>query len=380
MTRAHRSVLTGVVKGLTVGLGLIVNNTDPENPIVSFDINQADLEEGNTLVWDEAAEKFIPGEGGGSGSGEPVGRISVLSGLNPDPGCIEIGQGGSFDRASLPDLAVWMDNNGTALGLTVPQIAAGNLPNWQGRVARTTGGLGPAQGALQEDALQGHWHQNRRSVAGDANFLTFEGGTGGNGYASGTANVGSSQARELISDGINGTPRTATETRVKSFGVRWQIRAFGTSVNEGLVDLVAIQQDLQNLRNNAFTRANILGTVSQSSGTPTGAIIERGSNANGEWIKFADGTLICWGNGSVNTTSGPYTAGWNTSVYYGQPTVTFPSAFRDTLYTLTGNATNRGAVSLLGFTRTTSTFQAEIVDRQSTSTVQWSWCAIGRWF
>jgi len=38
---------------------------------------------------------------------------------------------------------------------------------------------------------------------------------------------------------------------------------------------------------------NLLGTVSQSGGTPTGAVIERGSNANGEYVKFADGTLIC---------------------------------------------------------------------------------------
>ncbi|QPI66332.1 hypothetical protein [Vreelandella venusta] len=38
---------------------------------------------------------------------------------------------------------------------------------------------------------------------------------------------------------------------------------------------------------------NILGTVSQSEGIPTGAIIERGSNANGSYVKFADGTLEC---------------------------------------------------------------------------------------
>jgi hypothetical protein len=42
-----------------------------------------------------------------------------------------------------------------------------------------------------------------------------------------------------------------------------------------------------------YSRNNILGTVSQSSGVPTGAIIERGSNANGEFVKYADGTLIC---------------------------------------------------------------------------------------
>jgi hypothetical protein len=44
----------------------------------------------------------------------------------------------------------------------------------------------------------------------------------------------------------------------------------------------------------AFRRGNVLGTVSQSSGVPTGAIIERGSNANGEYVRFADGTQICW--------------------------------------------------------------------------------------
>jgi len=42
-----------------------------------------------------------------------------------------------------------------------------------------------------------------------------------------------------------------------------------------------------------YHTGNILGTVSQSAGVPTGAIIERGSNANGEYVRFADGTQIC---------------------------------------------------------------------------------------
>lgn len=40
--------------------------------------------------------------------------------------------------------------------------------------------------------------------------------------------------------------------------------------------------------------ADILGTASQSSGIPTGSLMERGSNSAGEYAKFADGTLICW--------------------------------------------------------------------------------------
>ncbi|WP_234844803.1 pyocin knob domain-containing protein, partial [Sinorhizobium meliloti] len=44
----------------------------------------------------------------------------------------------------------------------------------------------------------------------------------------------------------------------------------------------------------------VVGLVGQSSGIPTGAIIERGSNANGEYVRFADGTQICWGTGTIN--------------------------------------------------------------------------------
>jgi hypothetical protein len=42
-----------------------------------------------------------------------------------------------------------------------------------------------------------------------------------------------------------------------------------------------------------FHQGNAVGTVSQASGVPTGAIIERGSNANGTFVRFADGTQIC---------------------------------------------------------------------------------------
>ncbi len=39
--------------------------------------------------------------------------------------------------------------------------------------------------------------------------------------------------------------------------------------------------------------ADILGTVSQAGGVPTGAIYEGGSNANGSYVRLADGTQIC---------------------------------------------------------------------------------------
>ncbi|MBW9062366.1 phage tail protein [Rhizobium herbae] len=46
---------------------------------------------------------------------------------------------------------------------------------------------------------------------------------------------------------------------------------------------------------NAWQRIEhpVQGPVSQSGGIATGALIEKGNNGNGEYVKFADGTLIC---------------------------------------------------------------------------------------
>ncbi|WP_305972392.1 MULTISPECIES: DUF2793 domain-containing protein [unclassified Mameliella] len=44
----------------------------------------------------------------------------------------------------------------------------------------------------------------------------------------------------------------------------------------------------------AYGPGNLLGAVAQSGGTPTGAVLESGSNANGHYLRLADGTQICW--------------------------------------------------------------------------------------
>lgn len=53
------------------------------------------------------------------------------------------------------------------------------------------------------------------------------------------------------------------------------------------VDLSAMPADI------AFRRANILGSVAMSGGVPTGAVIESGTTATGEYVKFANGWMIC---------------------------------------------------------------------------------------
>lgn len=73
-----------------------------------------------------------------------------------------------------------------------------------------------------------------------------------------------------------------------------------------------------------YRRNNILGTVSQASGVPTGAVIERGSNANGEYVRYADGTQICWGTAPAITTPTATGSGFQSSAI---ATVTYPSFF-----------------------------------------------------
>jgi hypothetical protein len=72
----------------------------------------------------------------------------------------------------------------------------------------------------------------------------------------------------------------------------------------------------------AAATADIVGTVSQSGGVPTGAIFEKGSNANGRYVKYADGTATA--EMAVTTTSFSPVAGLHVSNDMSAPTpITF---------------------------------------------------------
>ncbi|QPM90955.1 DUF2793 domain-containing protein [Pseudooceanicola algae] len=57
-----------------------------------------------------------------------------------------------------------------------------------------------------------------------------------------------------------------------------------------------------------FTQASIVGTVSQTEGAVTGAVVESGSNGHGEYIRWADGTQFCTnGNAAISTNPASFT-------------------------------------------------------------------------
>lgn len=75
-----------------------------------------------------------------------------------------------------------------------------------------------------------------------------------------------------------------------------------------------------------FHSINILGPVSQSAGVPTGAIIERGGNANGQYIKYADGTQICTMHRQVVVPISLVSNG-NPALHYVDIDFVYPAAF-----------------------------------------------------
>lgn len=59
-----------------------------------------------------------------------------------------------------------------------------------------------------------------------------------------------------------------------------------------------------------------------------GYIVESGSNSNGNYIKFSDGTMICSGNVGITSSQARQTGGltyYSNDIYFD-----FPSIFKDT--------------------------------------------------
>lgn len=125
----------------------------------------------------------------------------------------------------------------------------------------------------------------------------------------------------------------------------------------------------------------IVGNVTQSGGAVTGAIIERGSNGNGEYVRFADGTQICTRNRSYSLVIGDFTAYGNIWYYFGS--WTFPAVFA-VAPAIAGDVRGVGRVnSLSGDPNTTTSacnfFVIDYLTPAGISVVEKVF-AIGRWF
>jgi hypothetical protein len=127
-----------------------------------------------------------------------------------------------------------------------------------------------------------------------------------------------------------------------------------------------------------FTQRSIVGSVSQSGGIPTGSAFERGSNASGEYVKFADGTLICWAEKTVNIAcSTAMVGGFRSS----GTAWTYPAAF-SAAPVLMGAPGDVVSVNVLTGTAglSSTTFAFSTFSTQSAADRVARLFAIGRWF
>lgn len=142
--------------------------------------------------------------------------------------------------------------------------------------------------------------------------------------------------------------------------------------------LLAVGAGAAQLDATLYRKANILGTVSQSAGVPTGAVIERGSNANGSYVRFADGTQICWQTQTITATiATAYFGGFRSST----TTWTFPAEF-SVAPVVNGSFANFTSMpALIGTVSATSAgWAASAVASQASATRDVLLFAIGRWF
>ncbi|MFQ2530709.1 hypothetical protein ACK30J_04845 [Aeromonas caviae] len=129
--------------------------------------------------------------------------------------------------------------------------------------------------------------------------------------------------------------------------------------------------------------SNVVGTVSQSSGVPTGAIIERGTFTGGEYVKYSDGTMMQWGRLSISNKAVTSAAGVLfqsaavDTVTYGPAFVGNPSPSAQFLYS-SGGA--RPWPVLTSSTATYASFVLQCGMSVSAMAGDYVWQVMGRWF
>lgn len=172
----------------------------------------------------------------GNGTTTPPGYLKVIPGL-------EI-------TSAYPELRTWALANGWAVngsGNPVYPSTDDALFKRQWRPGQTLRDVGRVFGTVELDAFQGHWHRLDGINNGQA------GGAAAN--PGGTGNTRDDRVLGPVTDGVNGTPRTATETRPANITVTWFIKAYDAPVDTATLTAAQVLSDLAD----AKARVALLG-------------------------------------------------------------------------------------------------------------------------
>ncbi len=320
----------------------------------------------------ELGDRYILGAGASGEWAGHDGDIAVWSGVNWDfvtPAAGWIADVQPEGRSLRFDGTAWqpLDLRPATLGVSAEADATNRLAV-------------SADATLLNHAGTGHQLKLNKATEGDTASLLYQ--TGWSGRAElGTAGT-DDFALKLSGDGT--TWRTALAFDANTAAVS------GESVQQSATDATPgrlMRADF------GYSRGNILGPVTMSGNTPSGAVIERGSNANGEYVRFADGTQICTHAiplGSIVAAGG---GTWD-NPYRTAPDVnwTFPAAFANTPVVqgrgippsgLGANPERRRNMPSIGRANALTLYQLHLVRLGSApdaDTFEIGLTAIGRWF
>jgi hypothetical protein len=235
------------------------------------------------------------------------------------PAGFVVADGQTLSRATYPDAWAGIEAGNTPLVTEAAWLAdAGyhgayspgdgattfRIPDYNGKAAGSHGAVflrgdglnsNGTDGIIQRDQFQGHGH---------AVFIMATGSGGGAYNFAGNVQTDSEtvQGNTMFrATGpmayTHGAPRFGAETRPVNVTGCWCIKLFGAIINPGAADAAQLATEVANIKstiqNNMWQRNTALAPVSQAAGMPTGGLMYAGNNANGFFIRLADGTQFC---------------------------------------------------------------------------------------
>jgi hypothetical protein len=206
---------------------------------------------------------------------------------------------GHADQVALYDMATWTFQAPVA-GWTARVLSEDTQVRFDGTAWQSGAGVLEAQTLGINGAADA---TNRLCNVAAATLLTHEGA----GHQLKINKAGPTDTASLLfQTGWSGRAEMGTAgsdaftVKVSADGAAWTT-ALSLDAATGIASGAAVQTAPTDITAGRLARAdytygpgNLLGAVAQSGGTPTGAVLERGSNANGSYLRLADGTQICW--------------------------------------------------------------------------------------